>query len=108
MATVPPNRRFARAMRVAGYNWPLYVAASLGIAIGVAVASITGLPSALRWAGAIAAGAAAWYAAASFLAFHWMFDRSELLSGSWLRQELAQMPARWVQINVGLEETTLP
>ena len=37
-----------------------------------------------------------------------MFDRSELLGGEWLKEELPQAPARWVQINVGLEETTLP
>jgi SAM-dependent methyltransferase len=37
-----------------------------------------------------------------------MFDRSELLNGHWLKSELAHAPTRWVQINVGLEETTLP
>jgi SAM-dependent methyltransferase len=48
-----------------------------------------------------------WFACASFWAFHWMFDRSELLEGRWLKNEV-ESPARWVQINVGLEETTLP
>jgi SAM-dependent methyltransferase len=37
-----------------------------------------------------------------------MFDRSELLGGQWLKEELPHSPSRWVQINVGLEETTLP
>jgi hypothetical protein len=50
----------------------------------------------------------AWYALASFLAFHAMFDRSNLLSGTWHHGLIAQPPARWVQISVCLEETTLP
>lgn len=100
--------RFARALRIAGYNWPLYAAAGLGIVLGVTLAFFPGIPVFLRWAGAIGAGVAAWYAAASFLAFHWMFDRSQLLSGQWLKQDFPEPPARWVQINVGLEETTLP
>lgn len=99
---------FTRALRIAGYNWPLYVAAGLAIVVGVALAFIPGIPVFVRWAGAIGAGVAAWYAAASFLAFHWMFDRSQLLSGHWLKQDFPAAPARWIQINVGLEETTLP
>jgi SAM-dependent methyltransferase len=108
MSELSSQGRFARASRIAGYNWPLYVAAGLGIVVGVTVAFIPGVPVFVRWAGAIGSGIAAWYATASFLAFHWMFDRSPLLSGQWLKQDFPEAPARWIQINVGLEETTLP
>jgi SAM-dependent methyltransferase len=108
MSKVSSDGHFARALRIAGYNWPLYVAAGLGVVVCGTLALIPGVPTPVRWAGAIGAGVAAWYAAASFLAFHWMFDRSQLLCGQWLKQELAEEPARWIQINVGLEETTLP
>src|SRR5688500_11850231 len=37
-----------------------------------------------------------------------MFDRSTLLGGEWLKEEIPRRPLRWVQINVGLEETSLP
>jgi len=37
-----------------------------------------------------------------------MFDRSPLLAGQWLRDELPAPPARWIQLSVCLEETTLP
>lgn len=105
-----PRRRitFARALRIAGYNWPLYAAAGAGLIIGVTLALLPGLPPLVRWLGGGGAVVAGWYACASFGAFHWMFDRSELLGGEWLRDELPQAPGRWVQINVGLEETTLP
>jgi len=48
-----------------------------------------------------------WFSAASFLTFHWMFDRSELLSGNWLRSEVST-PQHWVQVSTALDETTLP
>jgi hypothetical protein len=62
----------------------------------------------VRWVGGIAALGAAWFAVASFLAFHAMFDRSSLLSGTWLPNLLATTPKKWVQVSVCLEETTLP
>lgn len=107
---MPSPRRitFARAMRIAGYNWPLYAAAGAGIFVGVTILLLPGLPPLVRWLGGAGVLVAGWYAFASFGAFHWMFDRSELLGGEWLTEELPQAPARWVQINVGLEETTLP
>jgi SAM-dependent methyltransferase len=36
------------------------------------------------------------------------FDRSELLPGQWLKEEVPRAAGRWVQINAGLVETTLP
>jgi SAM-dependent methyltransferase len=110
LMTAPHSGRitFVRARRIAGYNWPLYAIAAAGIGIGAVVACLPFVPWPVRWVGGGAAVVAAWYACASFGAFHWMFDRSELLSGMWLREEVTQTPRRWVQINAGLEETTLP
>src|SRR3954466_3397811 len=99
---------FARALRIAGYNWPLYAAAGGGIVIGVALACLPDVPPPVRWLGGSGAAIAGWFACASFWAFHSMFDRSELLGGQWLTEDLPQRPRRWVQINAGLEETTLP
>jgi SAM-dependent methyltransferase len=108
MSRPVPSVTFTRALRIAGYNWPLYVGAAAGVAAGVAVAWLPGLPLPVRWLGGAGAVVAGWFAAASFWAFHAMFDRSELLGGQWLAEEISQLPNRWVQINAGLEETTLP
>lgn len=108
MATPQPPITFARALRIAGYNWPIYAAAAVGIVAGLVVASLPAAPLPLRWLGGIGAVVAAWLAVASFGAFHWMFDRSELLQGRWVAEEVPSPPARWVQINAGLEETTVP
>lgn len=113
-----PTATFAHARRLAGYNWPLYVVACSGVVLGVIVACVPewlvldrvagGVLLYVRLAGGIFAAVAAWYAVASFVAFHWMFDRSPLLAGHWLRDELPAPPARWIQLSVCLEETTLP
>src|SRR6478672_7061841 len=108
MSGSPQHNTFARALRIAGYSWPLYAGAGAAIVIGLTLACLTGVPSLLRWLGAAGALVAGWFACCSFVAFHWMFDRSELLNGHWLKRELEHAPTRWVQINVGLEETTLP
>jgi hypothetical protein len=108
MPALKPRITFTHARRIAGYSWPLYAAAAIGIGIGLSVLFFPASPMALRRIAVVGIAVAVWYACASFLAFHWMFDRSELLSGRWLREEYPHLPGRWAQINAGLEETTLP
>jgi SAM-dependent methyltransferase len=100
--------KFTNALRIAGYSWPLYVAAAIGITVGVVVILLPASPTILRWIAAVGIVVAVWFSCASFWAFHWMFDRSELLGGQWLKVEFPHLPRRWVQINAGLDETTLP
>src|SRR5947207_3595667 len=108
MSATPRPISFARAARIAGYSWPLYVAAGVAVVGGAVLACLPGVPLPLRWLGGAGAVIAGWFACASFWAFHAMFDRSELLRGQWLKEELPHEPGRWVQVNAGLEETTLP
>jgi serine/threonine-protein kinase len=100
--------RGSHALRIAGYNRTLYAAAAFAILVGMVVVCWPTAPLLLRWIAGLAVAVACWFACASFWAFHWMFDRSELLCGRWLIEEFPQAPARWVQINAGLEETTVP
>lgn len=99
---------FTRACQIASYNWPLYLTATLGVMGGGLAAASPALPYSTRLVGALGAALAAWFAVASFVAFHAMFDRSNLHSGRWLVSLLPRAPRRWVQISAGLEETTLP
>ncbi len=98
---------FERARRIAGYSWPLYVFAAAGILIGFTLVVLPGIPVWLKFIAASGSVAAIWFSVASFLAFHWMFDRSNLLSGQWLQGNGFNQPQRLVQINAGLEETTI-
>lgn len=86
---------FTHAWRVAALSWPLYAFALVAIVIAAVFS---------QW---LVIAVAAWFSIASFLAFHWMFDRSPLLGGSWLR-DLAPASERCVQITTLLDETTLP
>src|SRR5437868_858675 len=97
---------FERALRIAGYNWPLYVGAAIAIVVSLILLCMPNVPTPVRWLGSVGALIAVWYATASFFAFHWMFDRSGLLGGKWL-SEITTAPCRCAQINAGLEETTL-
>ena len=99
---------FHHALRVARFNRPLYLGALIGVIAGVIVIAIASTPTWLRVLAAIGVFVAIWLSCASFFAFHWMFDRSPLLSGSWLPPLLDSPPKRWLQLNAGLEETTLP
>src|SRR4051812_5266931 len=85
MSGSPQRITFARALRIAGYSWPLYAGAGAAIAVGLALACLTAAPPLLRWLGVAAAMVAGWFACSSFVAFHWMFDRSGLLNGHWLK-----------------------
>ena len=98
---------FTYARRIAGYNRPLYIGAALAVTTGACLLFVPVLPFALKALCALGMAVALWYTAASFLAFHWMFDRSPLLSGSWLPATLPSPPRSWIQVNAGLEETTV-
>lgn len=99
---------YAHARRLALCSWPLYAVATLGCLSGCILAMLPFLPTGLRAVAGIEAAVAAWFGVASFFAFHWMFDRSRLLDGIWLRDLVPANPKRWVQLSVCLDETTLP
>lgn len=98
---------FTQARRLARYNWPLYAGAGLTLVGGVVVAFAAQHPL-LRALGGFAAAVAGWFAGASFLAFHAMFDRSDFTRWDWLRHELETPPGRWVHVSAGLELTRAP
>ena len=53
---------FVRARRIAGYNWPLYAAAAVGILGCVVLACLPNVPPLIRWLGCAGAVVAAWFA----------------------------------------------
>ena len=110
MKTSGANRSvtFVHALSLARYNLPLYIFAAIGIVSGSTVAYLGILPFVVRMGGLIVVIVAVWYASASFLAFHRMFDRSNLLSGKWLFALISDNPRHWAQLGIFLEETTLP
>lgn len=98
--------RFDHASALVRYNAPLYGTMLVSVVLGGA---LCGVPVfGVRLVGGLVIAGALWYAVASVAAFHWMFDRSPLLEGSWI-QDCASSPVqRWIQVSVALEQTTLP
>lgn len=99
---------FTHALRLARFNWPLYAVCVVAAVGGTGTAAIPALPPLFRILAALGALIAAWYAIASFAAFHWMFDRSPFLSAAWLVKCVGHAPQTCVQVSVCAEQTVLP
>ncbi|WP_304455418.1 hypothetical protein [Nocardiopsis sp. YSL2] len=76
------------ARHVIAYNWPLYLAGT-AVAVGGALAGRR-LRGAARAAVSAAAGAGAWWTAASLVASFAVYDRSPLHDWTWLGPTLAR------------------
>ncbi len=99
---------FDRAVSLARYNWPLYLTCCLVAAVGFTIWTTQLGPPPVLYLGLFGAVVATWYAIASFVAFHIMFDRPDFLSGDWLTRCVELPPQSCVQLSICVEETTLP
>ncbi|MEU1285992.1 class I SAM-dependent methyltransferase [Kitasatospora sp. NPDC005856] len=91
---------------VVRYNWPMYAAGALTVAVGGALAGRLPGPAAVlaRAAAATAAG----YLAVSTLATWCVYDRSELHRYDWLPALLPDGPGDHLVISTGLDEASRP
>ena len=101
-----PRGRFDGALQIARYNWPQYVGS-------VAVAALAGWwlgqrsgAVALRGAAWIALVLSVWWTLASFIASHWIYDRSPLYRWLWIAEVLPLAPKRWLNLHAGLDESS--
>lgn len=105
---LPTTRgRFDGMRQIARYNWPQY-AGSAAVML-VAAAWLWLAPDGSVWlrAGAwIAASLAVWWCAASLVASHWIYDRSELYRWTWIPAALPAAPRRWLNLHAGLDESS--
>ncbi len=100
--------KFTRAVTLARYNWPLYLICIVSSVAGFFVGSLNSLPVPVRIIAIVGASIATWYAAASFVAFHMMFERPAFLSGRWLSRCVSNVPKTCTHLSVCVEETSLP
>jgi SAM-dependent methyltransferase len=87
-------------------NWPYYAIA--GAVIVITVPAVPRLPG-----GAVAhaivysaTAAAAFWTIASLAVSWWVYDRSPLMTGEWIREALGYRPRAWLNIHAGLDEVT--
>ncbi|MGW7583803.1 class I SAM-dependent methyltransferase [Kitasatospora sp. NPDC054768] len=91
---------------VVRYNWPMYAAGALTVAVGGALAGRRPGPAAVL-ARAVAATAAG-YLAVSTLATWCVYDRSALHRYDWLPELLPDGPGDHLVISTGLDEASRP
>jgi SAM-dependent methyltransferase len=106
-ATASPVREPLHGVRqIVRFNLPFYTIAAATVSIGPAVASM--LPVNVYGAGVAYAGIglAAFWVLASLGASWLIYDRSPLMSGTWIDQALGFRPRSWLNIHAGLDEFT--
>jgi SAM-dependent methyltransferase len=92
--------------QIVRFNWPYYAIAVA--VIGPAVLILPQLPGgttlhAVLYAGV---GLGAFWMIGSLAASWWIYDRSPLMTGDWIREALGYRPRRWLNIHAGLDELT--
>jgi hypothetical protein len=93
--------RESGAQRIFFYNWPTYLVAwGVGPAIAVA-AFAAGLPFAV-WI-AVGASIALFWSALSLGVSFYIYDRSELSGGRWVRALAPEHVAAWLSVDAGLD-----
>lgn len=88
------------------FNWPLYAAAAVSVA--AAVPAISRVPPESSWRILLlgAAGLALYWSGASLAASWLVYDRSPLMTWSWIPQALGFRPQTWINVHGGLDQST--
>jgi SAM-dependent methyltransferase len=102
-----PRERFRGLRQIVRFNWPYYVAGTIAAAAAPPIASM--LPASgqamLTIAYCGSAIASLWILGS--LAASWIvYDRSSLMSGTWIREALGYRPRAWISIHAGFDEMT--
>jgi len=92
--------------QIVQYNWPFYVSAALSVGVSALALKYLPLP---RWAkhlGFVGLASASFWTVASLYVSYLVYDASDLYTWKWLKEWFPEAPNRWVNIHVGLDEST--
>ena len=105
-STVPPGRGpFDGVLQIVRYNWTLYVAALVAIALVVGLILLIRLPALLTWFLLLGAAAAMFWLVISLAVSYFIYDRSGLYAWEWI-PKIGEAPRHVVNIHAGLDETS--
>lgn len=101
-----PSRRgkYQGVFQIVRFNWPMYVAAAVLLIAGTALTMVVYMPGFVRAVIRAGLGLAGFWLILSLLVSHYVYDRSALYRGEWLRQIFPSPPARYATLHVGLDE----
>jgi hypothetical protein len=92
--------------QIVRFNWPYYAAAAAVIVPAMLVVPQLPGGAVMRRISYAAIGTAAFWAMGSLAASWWIYDRSSLMKGDWIREALGYRPRTWLNIHAGLDEFT--
>lgn len=95
-----------RFKQIVRFNWPYYVAAGVGLAVGPAVIARLSLPAWVRYPAYAGCLLVAAWLIASLVASWIVYDRSRLMDWDWVLQALGFSPASWIHLHAGHDEAT--
>jgi ubiquinone/menaquinone biosynthesis C-methylase UbiE len=95
--------------RMVRFNWPDYLLAAgvILVSLVVAIPVSAPFPGLLTVLAIPAAVVAAWFVVASLVAGWWIYDRSRLYDWAWAASLLERSPARWANVTVGFDESSV-
>jgi SAM-dependent methyltransferase len=98
--------RFDGVLKILRFNLPHYAAGAAVVAVAVAILATIPLPT---WLDALVLASvciAGFWLIASLLVSFYVYDLSPLYRWRWISEMLAEVPDRWVNIHMGLDDST--
>ncbi len=93
-------------LKIMRYNWPQYAIGAVAVLVGATLAVAAPLPIQLKSVLWIGSSCAAFWLIASLAVSYYVYDLSPLYHWSWLADFLPQRPHQWMNIHVGLDDST--
>lgn len=92
--------------QIVRFNWPFYAAAVVAVAVAMSAIGRIPLVGAARSLAYLGCGVAMFWLVGSLAASWMVYDRSPLMHWQWIRPALGFQPRSWINIHVGLDEST--
>ena len=92
--------------QIVRFNWPFYAAAVVAAAVATAVIGRMTVGGSARSLAYLGCGVAMFWLVGSLAASWMVYDRSPLMHWEWIRPALGFQPRSWINIHVGLDEST--
>lgn len=104
--TIPKRGAWQGMIQILAFNWRLYVAGALALAVAGAGLTFVPLGPLGRVSGILGLAMAGFWMLFSLAVAHWVYDCSAIYRRGWIAETLHEMPGRWANIHAGLDEST--
>ena len=92
--------------QIVRFNWPYYAVGTVAVMAASAAAGRVRANAGARAAMEASIALAAFWIIGSLIASWLVYDRSELMRWNWIGRVLGRLPASWINIHAGLDEST--